>query len=123
MRRLSHGAVAAMIAVTGAHLALSLAGYETVVTFAVLQALTMAGFALATSNFGAMAMERMGHVAGMASSVQGFLAITIGSLLGMIVGQAFDGTTAPMVAGFLLASLLALAAAAITERGRLFRPI
>ena len=61
-------------------------------------------------------------IAGTASSVQGFLAITIGSGLGMVVGQSFDGTTAPLTIAFLLAGLAALLAAGLTERGRLFHP-
>ena len=121
-RRLSHGAVAAMIVTSGLHLAIGLSGHETLLVFAVLQALTMAGFALASANFGAMAMEHMGHIAGTASSVQGFLAITFGALGGMVIGQAFDGTTAPLTAGFLAAALFALAMSAVVERGRLFRP-
>ena len=70
--------------------------------FAVIQALTMACFGLATSNFSAMAMENMGGIAGTASSVQGFLSVTIGAVIGVVIGQAFDGTTAPLAAGFLI---------------------
>jgi DHA1 family bicyclomycin/chloramphenicol resistance-like MFS transporter len=89
--------------------------------FAVLQALTMACFGLAASNFSAMAMENMGEIAGTASSVQGFLSITLGVLIGAVIGQAFDATTVPMIAGFLVAGTLALGVIALTERGRLFR--
>jgi DHA1 family bicyclomycin/chloramphenicol resistance-like MFS transporter len=80
----------------------------------------MACFGLATSNFSAMAMENMGEVAGTASSVQGFTSITVGTLIGAGIGQAFDGTTGPMAAGFLLAGLAALALVLLTERGKLF---
>lgn len=122
MRRLGHGAVAALSLLSLAHLALVLAGHETLWTFGIIQALTLACFALSTSNFSSLAMERMGHIAGTASSVQGFLAITLGSGLGMVIGQSFDGTTAPLTVAFLCAGLAALAAAAVTERGRLFHP-
>ncbi len=122
MRRLGHGAVAALVVISLAHLALVLSGRETLWTFGIAQALTLACFALSTSNFSSLAMERMGHIAGTASSVQGFLAITIGSGLGMVVGQSFDGTTAPLTIAFLLAGLAALLAAGLTERGRLFHP-
>lgn len=120
MRRLGHAAVAALAAISAVHLAVVLAGQETVWTFGIVQALTLACFALATSNFSSLAMERMGHIAGTASSVQGFLAVTLGSTLGMVIGTAYDGTTAPLTLGFLAAALLALVAAAMTERGRLF---
>ncbi len=68
-----------------------------------------------------MAMENMGAIAGTASSVQGFASITAGVLIGAVIGQAFDLTTMPMIAGFLIAGVLSLAAIALTERGRLFR--
>jgi DHA1 family bicyclomycin/chloramphenicol resistance-like MFS transporter len=122
MRRLGHGAVVALSLISLGHLGLVLAGGENVWTFGVAQALTLACFALSTSNFSSLAMERMGHIAGTASSVQGFLSITIGSALGMVVGQSFDGTTTPLTIAFLLAGLAALLAAGVTERGRLFHP-
>ena len=122
MRRLGHGAVAMLSMLAALHLGLVLAVHETLWTFAVVQALTLACFALSTSNFSALAMERMGHIAGTASSVQGFVALTIGSTCGALIGTAFDGTTAPLTAAFLAAGLTALIAAAVTERGRLFRP-
>lgn len=122
MRRLGHGAVAALSVLSVLHLLLVLAGFETLVTFGVVQAFTLACFALATSNFSSLAMERMGHIAGTASSVQGFLALTLGSAIGALIGTAFDGTTVPLTCAFLAAGLAALVAAAITERGRLFHP-
>lgn len=121
-RRISHGAVTAMIGVTLLHLTIAATGHETLVLFAILQAITLACFGLSTSNFSAMAMERMGHIAGTASSVQGFVSTTFGALLGALIGQAFDGTTLPLTAGFLVAATAALGIAAIAERGRLFRP-
>ncbi|WP_260599706.1 multidrug effflux MFS transporter [Sphingomonas endolithica] len=121
-RRISHTAVVVLILLAGAHLALAWAGFETLLTFAILQALMMACFGLATSNFGAMAMENMGHIAGTASSIQGFITVTGGALIGALIGQSFDGTTVPMYVGFFAAGLVALAIVAVAERGRLFRP-
>ena len=120
-RRISHSAMVALTVLAGIHLALILGGYENIYAFSVLQALTMACFGLATSNFSAMAMEDMGRIAGTASSVQGFLSVTAGAIFGAIIGQSFDGTTAPMVTGFLVAGLFSLAFVTVTERGRLFR--
>ncbi len=119
-RRIAHAAVVGLIVLAGVHLVLATAGLDSLVVFAVMQALTMACFGLASSNFSAMAMENMGSVAGIASSAQGFAGITAGVLVGIVIGQAFDGTTVPMIAGFLAVGLLALAAIAWTERGRLF---
>jgi len=119
-RRIAHAAVIGLIVLAGVHLLLAEAGLDSLLAFAVMQALTMACFGLASSNFSAMAMENMGGVAGIASSAQGFAGITVGVLVGIVIGQAFDGTTVPMIAGFLVVGLLALAAIAWTERGRLF---
>jgi len=121
-RVISHTALLTQIALSAIHLVIALAGYETLGTFIVLQALTMGCFGLATSNFSAMAMENMGHIAGSASSVQGFIGVTGGALIGAVVGQAFRGTTVPLYVGFFGAGMVALAVILVTERGRLFRP-
>ncbi|RIA37656.1 DHA1 family bicyclomycin/chloramphenicol resistance-like MFS transporter [Hephaestia caeni] len=121
-RRISHSALVGLILLSGLHLVVALAGWETLATFAVIQALTMGCFGLATSNFSAMAMENMGAIAGTASSVQGFTTVTVGALIGAGIGQAFDGTTVPLFLGFFVAGLIALAIVALVERGRLFRP-
>ncbi|UVO51525.1 multidrug effflux MFS transporter [Sphingomonas sp. SUN019] len=121
-RRIAHGALVLLITASALHFAIAAAGYESLIGFGILMAVMMACFALSTSNFSAMAMEKMGHIAGTASSVQGFLAMTLGTALGAAIGQGFDGSVLPMVGGFLLAALVALALAAKTERGRLFQP-
>lgn len=119
-RRISHAAVLMLIVAAAAHLVMASVGGETLWGFAAMQAVIMACFGLATSNFSAMAMENMGAVAGTASSVQGFTSITVGTLIGAGIGQAFDGTTGPMATGFLLAGVAALALVLVTERGKLF---
>ena len=119
-RRLSHGALVVLILTSCAHLAVTLSGAETVVTFGVFMAITLGAFGLSAANFSSMAMEEMGHIAGTASSVQGFMAATGGSAIGALIGQSFDGSTAPLAAGFLAAGVAALAIVAVTERGRLF---
>ena len=121
-RRISHSALVALIVISLTHLGIALAGVETIWSFAVLQALAMGCFGLATANFGAMAMENMGGIAGTASSVQGFITVTTGAIVGARIGQAFDGTTVPLYTGFAVAGVVALAIVAITERGRLFAP-
>lgn len=121
-RRVSHSALLAFVLVASIHFAVAVTGHETLWTFAVLQACTMGCFGLAMGNFGAMAMEPLGDMAGMASSIQGFLTTVIGSLTGLMIGQHFDGTTVPLTAGFFCAGLVALALVLVTERGRLFRP-
>jgi MFS transporter, DHA1 family, multidrug resistance protein len=122
MRRISHGAMVVLIVLASTSLLIERSGFESLWPFALLQAFTMMCFALAGSNCSAMAMEHMGKIAGTASSVQGFAVTTGGALIGGLIGQAFDGTTTPLHLGFLAAGVVALALAAIVERGRLFRP-
>jgi len=121
MRRISHSALIILIIISAGHLALALAGGETLVSFVVLQSAGMACFGLASANFSAMAMEKMGAIAGTASSLQGFATVTFGALIGMVIGQSFNDTTVPLYAGFTGLSLASLAVVLIVERGRLFR--
>ena len=121
-RFMSHTALCTMIALSAINLMVWSLGGETLIVFVVLQALTMGCFGLASSNFSAMAMENMGAIAGTASSVQGFIAVTFGALIGTAIGQSFAGSTVPLHLGFLCCGILSLAIVAITERGRLFRP-
>jgi DHA1 family bicyclomycin/chloramphenicol resistance-like MFS transporter len=122
MRRVSHTALVGYLIATLAHGAVALAGHETMVTFALFQCATMFCFGLMASNFGAMAMDPLGHVAGTASSVQGFVSTVGGALIGFFIGQHFDGTALPIVLGFGGCGLAALAMVLIAEKGRLFRP-
>lgn len=122
MRRLSHAALLVYIVVAAVHLLVAGSGRETLVAFAALQALTMFCFGLTSGNFGAMAMEPMGHIAGVASSFQGFVSMVGASLIGFVIGQAFNGTVLPIEAGYLLCGCCALAAVLVAERGRLFQP-
>jgi len=65
---------------------------------------------LSMGNLNALAMEPVGHIAGMASSVISAIA-TVGSvLLAVPVGQAFDGTAVPLMAGVAVFTGLALLA-------------
>jgi DHA1 family bicyclomycin/chloramphenicol resistance-like MFS transporter len=120
-RLISHAALLGFIVMSAIHAAVALSGHETIWTFAVLQALTMFCFGLIVGNFGAMAMEPMGHIAGTASSAQGFISTTFGASLGFLIGQQFNGSAAPMTIGFLALGLAALVCVLFAERGRLFK--
>jgi DHA1 family bicyclomycin/chloramphenicol resistance-like MFS transporter len=121
-RRVSHTALLGFVAIEIVHIVIAFTGHETILTFSVCQGIAMFCFGLSMSNFGAMAMEPLADVAGTAASVQGFVTVVFGSLIGYGIGQHFDGTTVPMTAGFALAGVLALIIILITEGGRLFRP-
>ncbi|MDB5819030.1 MAG: multidrug effflux transporter, partial [Rhizobacter sp.] len=119
--KVSHLALLFYVAIAIVHAFVSWTGHESVVTFTILQAAMMFAFGLVVSNFGSMAMEPLGHVAGTASSVQGFVTTFGGALLGFYIGQHFDGTSRPMTFGFAACGVVALVIVLITERGRLFQ--
>ena len=121
-RKLSHGALIAVILVGALHVSVALSGHETLTSFIVLQGLQLACFGLMGANFASMAMEPVGHIAGTASSVQGFISGIGGAAIGILIGQSFDGTTVPIAGGFVAAGSLALAVVLMTEGGRLFTP-
>jgi len=118
MRRVSHGALGGFILFGALHAAVALAGIETIWTFALLQAATMFFFGLMGPNFGTMAMEPLGRIAGTASAVQGSVSMVFGALLGFAVGQQFNGSTVPMALGFAGFGVLAVGAVLWAERGR-----
>ncbi len=121
MRRLSHGALIGFLAVNVVTFSLALAGPMPLWAFASLFTLAMLQFGWIGSNFNAIAMEPLGHVAGTASAVQGFIQTLGGGLIGAAIGQAFDGTVVPFTAGFCLLALGGLVLVLIGEKGRLFR--
>jgi len=122
-RMVAHGALLAMILLSLVRLAIVATGHETLPLFILLQGSTMFLFGLTGSNFSAMAMEKVGHIAGTAASIQGFMQSVIGTLIGVVIGQAFSGTSLPLTVGFLIGSVAALAIILIAERGRLFQAL
>ncbi len=121
-RCVSHSAIFGFVAISVLQLLAGASGRETLIGFACLQALIMFCFSLCGANFGAMAMENLGAMAGTAASLQGFVSSVGGVLIGFVIGQSFDGGTVPMAAGFTLLGATSVLAVLFAERGRLFRP-
>ncbi len=122
MRRLSHGAIIGFTIVSAIWFVWSLFGHVPLVGFVLLFAAAMFQFGWIGSNFNALAMEPLGHIAGTASSVQGFMQTLGGGLIGAFIGQSFDGTTTPLSAGFCAVGLFGLVMVLFAEKGRLFQP-
>ncbi|RBP51284.1 multidrug effflux MFS transporter [Arenicella xantha] len=75
-----------------------------------LYAATLFGsFGLIFGNLNAMAMEPMGHLAGIASAVIGSTSSLMSITIGTIIGQLYDGTVAPITTGALLIAAAAWA--------------
>lgn len=124
MRRLSHGALIGFITTTLIWLLIQIFGPQPMpfALFLTLFALTMFQFGWIASNFNSLAMEPLGHVAGTASSVLGFMGTVGGAAIGAVIGQSFNGSALPMVAGFFTVSIIGLAFVLIGEKGKLFHP-
>jgi DHA1 family bicyclomycin/chloramphenicol resistance-like MFS transporter len=120
MRRISHLALMCYLAVTAVHLAVALMGFESVTSFVVLQSLGMGSFALVAPNFGALAMEPLGAVAGVGASVQGFVTTCGGAMVASAIGRQFADSTVALTGGALICGLLCLLVVLIGERGHLF---
>lgn len=120
-RLISHVALSGFMALAICHLCAGLLLGDAASRFIAFQFLLMFFGGLLGANFGAMAMEPMGHIAGTASSVQGTLVALGGAIFGFVVGQAYDGSAFAVAAGYCAAGLGAVACVLYAERGRLFR--
>ncbi len=76
--------------------------------FMVYAAVLFFAFGLIFGNVNAMAMEPMGHVAGIASAVIGSVSSIISMVIGTAIGQLYNNTLIPMTLGFLSMTMLAL---------------
>ncbi|MFC3616734.1 multidrug effflux MFS transporter [Lutimaribacter marinistellae] len=100
MRRMVTWTLGAQIAISGAMLSLTLLpGGVSFGLFLMWQATVffMAGMTL--GNLNAIAMEPMGHIAGMAASVIGAVATVLAAAIAAPVGLLFDGSLLPLAAG------------------------
>ncbi|WP_405053677.1 multidrug effflux MFS transporter [Sphingobium sp. MK2] len=119
-RRLSQGALVCFVLIALVHSGVIWAGHETLVTFMVLQAMTMMTVAFTASNFSAISMEPFSKGAGIASSFQAFLTTALSSALGTVIGQAFNGTTLPLTLGMLVFGAISFLIVVWAERGKMF---
>ncbi len=119
-RRVSHTALLLFILLSLVQLGASQMHPEPLYLFMVLIALNMGMVGFTGANFGSIAMEPFGHMAGSAASFQNFARMALGVFIGATTGQRFDGTTQPLAQGFVLTGLLALALVFWAERGKLF---
>ena len=119
-RRVSHAALFAFIAVAGAQYWFASRPDEGLWTFVPLMAANMSLLGFIGANFGSIALQPFKHIAGAASSAQGFLRLTSGAALGALIGYAYDGTAEPLALSLLVTAVLTLAFVLFSERGELF---
>ncbi|MXP11201.1 multidrug effflux MFS transporter [Pseudoblastomonas halimionae] len=121
-RRVSHVALFLFIAVAAAQAWFASQPDETLWTFVPLMAANMSLLGFIGANFGSIALQPFRHIAGAASSAQGFLRMTSGAALGAAIGQAYDGTARPLAIALLATAVISLAFVLFSERGTLFGP-
>jgi DHA1 family bicyclomycin/chloramphenicol resistance-like MFS transporter len=119
-RRVSHTALIAFIILSLCQLLAGQMTPEPMLLFLVLLALNMGMIGFTGSNFGSIAMEPFGHIAGSAASFQSFARMALASLIGAATGQRFNGTTEPLAEGFVLTGLIGLGFILFAERGKLW---
>ncbi len=118
-RRVSQIALLTFIAVSGLQWLAAGPG-ENMLLFLVLLAINFSMLGFIGSNFGSIAMQPFGHVAGAASSFQNSFRTLLSASVGAVIGAAFDGTTGPLAMGFVVCGIAALAFVLWGENGRLF---
>ncbi|MDJ0931556.1 multidrug effflux MFS transporter [Breoghania sp.] len=121
MRVIAHYAMATMAVIYVIHALIANLGLDSIWTFAPLMAAAMCCFGLMMANLNSLAMVPIGHIAGSAAAIIGFVGTTGGTIPGYFIGQAFDGTIIPFTTGFAILSIAALVVVVITEHGHMFR--
>ena len=65
-------------------------------------------FGILFGNLNAMAMEPLGHIAGLGSALIGSVSTLMSVVFGVVIADAYDQTVLPLVAGFALLGLASL---------------
>jgi DHA1 family bicyclomycin/chloramphenicol resistance-like MFS transporter len=120
MRRISHACMLAFTALGIIAVIVSLSGTPSFLFTYLMLSVMLMFFAAIATNFTAISLEPMGHIAGTATAVTGFVSTTGGAILGGAIGQMFDGTVRPFFIGFAIFGLFSIVAVLWAEGGRLF---
>lgn len=108
MHFISHRAVLSIILSSAVFLGLHAINDIQLWMFMMYAAILFFAFGLIFGNVNAMAMEPMGHVAGIASAVIGSVSSIISMVIGTAIGQLYNNTLIPVTLGFLTMTSMAL---------------
>lgn len=120
-RRVSHVGVMVFIAVSMVQVWASHYRPDSLAWFLPLMAMNLGLLGFLGANFGSIAMQPFATIAGAASSIQTFFRMFGAAVVGLVIGQAYDGTARPFAHALLICSIGALLLVLYSERGRLFR--
>lgn len=106
MKLLCHYALILMMAMSVALIAVSILQNHQVLLwqFMIFAVITFFALGMLFGNLNALAMEPMGHIAGVAAAVTGCLSSGISAIIGTAIGQSYNNTLTPIFWGFLLLS-------------------
>ncbi|MEQ1521828.1 MAG: multidrug effflux MFS transporter [Aestuariivirga sp.] len=109
MRMLAKWAVRGCILLAAVFLpvALAYAGHPPLWTLGLFLFCTFFCCGILFGNYNAMAMEPVGHIAGMAAAISGTLSTLVALSIGTWFGQQYDGTVMPLAYAFLSMSVAA----------------
>ncbi len=119
-RRVSHTALIAFIVVSLVQVYAAEAHADSLAWFFPLISINLCLLGFLGSNFGSIAMQPFFNSAGAASSVQASIRMLLGAVMGIVIGQFYDGTALPLAIALLASSLISLALVLFSERGKLF---
>ncbi|MBN1991416.1 MAG: multidrug effflux MFS transporter [Anaerolineae bacterium] len=85
--------------------------------------LTFFGIGILFGNLNALAMEPLGHIAGVGAAVVGSLSTFISLVLGTLIGQSYNGTVFPLIGGFSILSITAIGMMRWVETKRLLSQV
>lgn len=120
-RRVSHAALVAFIGLAAGQVYAAFFQPGDLTFFIPLMAGNLCVLGFMGANFGSIAMQPFQHTAGAASSAQGFIRMGGAALIGILIGQAYNGTAQPLALSLFGFSLCSLLLVLYSERGRLFR--
>ena len=72
-------------------------------------------FGILFGNLNALAMEPLGHIAGLGSALIGSISTLMSVVFGVVVANAYDQTVIPLVAGFAVLGLAGVITMSWTE--------
>jgi DHA1 family bicyclomycin/chloramphenicol resistance-like MFS transporter len=110
MRRLCLCALVTIVAISAAFEGISLfiAGHPNLWGLMAYMLITLFCIGFLFGNLNALAMEPLGHIAGIGAAVVGAISTGLNMIVGTIIGQSYNDTIIPLVSGFFFSSIVSL---------------
>lgn len=119
-RRVSHSALIAFIMASVVQVYAAVYHPDSLLWFFPLISINLCLLGFLGANFGSIAMQPFFNSAGAASSAQAAIRMLLGAVMGIYIGQFYDGTALPLAGALLVSSLMSLCLVLFSEHGKLF---